>query len=52
LTDARQRLQEFPEVAFVLELVATVAETLRDAHKQGIVHRDIKPGNILLEPAR
>jgi eukaryotic-like serine/threonine-protein kinase len=32
-----------------VELVVTVAEALHHAHKQGLVHRDIKPGNILLD---
>jgi serine/threonine protein kinase len=30
-------------------LAATVADALHHAHKQGLVHRDIKPGNILLD---
>lgn len=30
-------------------LVATIADALHHAHKQGVVHRDVKPGNILLD---
>jgi len=44
----RLRQSPFPYRQAV-ELVATIADALQYAHKQGLVHRDIKPGNILLD---
>src|SRR5260370_28080259 len=32
-----------------VKVVATVAEALHHAHKQGLVHRDVTPGNILID---
>ncbi len=49
-TDLATRLKQSRlSIRETVDLVATVAEALHHAHKQGLVHRDIKPGNLLLD---
>jgi serine/threonine protein kinase len=38
-----------PSFVEAAELVASVADGLHHAHQQGLVHRDVKPANVLLD---
>jgi eukaryotic-like serine/threonine-protein kinase len=44
-------LQKRLSAGHVVPLILSVGDALREAHAKGLVHRDVKPANILLEPS-
>jgi tRNA A-37 threonylcarbamoyl transferase component Bud32 len=48
LLDRWQTSGQRPDLARIAELMLRIAEAIAYAHRRGVVHRDLKPGNIIV----
>mgnify|MGYP002623186300 CR=1 FL=1 len=49
--DLRQRWNRSPQPPLLVgEMIEKLARAMHSVHEQGILHRDLKPGNVLLTP--
>jgi serine/threonine protein kinase len=48
----RQRMQQSMTINEAVHIIKDVAEALTFAHEQGVIHRDVKPVNVLLDETK